>query len=82
MRVVPPDFPTSVNTRPEDFSDISHEVIVELLLRSLDAYAFHVRGNNIETFIREVEIVCCPRHRRPELRDKQLDQMQLKLASS
>src|SRR5229473_5493342 len=73
LRMVPPDLPTPVNTRPEHFTDISHEVIVELLLRSLDADGFHVFRNNIETFIREVEIICCPRHRRTELRDQGVD---------
>jgi hypothetical protein len=57
LRMVPPDLPTPVNTRAEHFTDISHELIVELLPRSLDADDFHVFRNNIETLIREVEII-------------------------
>src|SRR5207248_11602006 len=71
--IVPPDFPTPLNTQPQHFTDIGHEVIVELLLRSLDADAFHVFGNNIETLVGEVEAVCWPRDRRTELRDQGVD---------
>src|SRR5262245_40262444 len=64
------DLPMPLNTSLEHFADISHELIVELLLRPLDADPFHVFGNEIETLIREVEIIGCPRHRHAELLDQ------------
>src|SRR6266850_2083232 len=58
-------------SRPE--SSCQTTLIVDFLLRPLDPDAFHIRGHNIKTFIREVELVCCLRHRRPELRDQRVD---------
>src|SRR5262245_11616959 len=60
-------FPASLNTQPERFADVGHKLIVELLLRPLDADALHVLGNSIEARIREVKIIWCSRHRRTEL---------------
>jgi len=71
--MVRPDFPTPMNARPQHFADIGDEVVVELVLRALDADTFDVFGNKIETFVREIEIVRRSRHRRTKLRDQGID---------
>ena len=62
--IVPPDVPTSMNAQPQHFADIGDEVIVKLMLRALDADAFDIFRHKVETFVREIELVRRPRHRR------------------
>src|SRR5579859_203981 len=67
------DLPTPVNAELHDFADIDDEVIIELLLRALDAEAFDVFGNEIEALVGEIEIVRRPRHRRTKFGEQDVD---------